>query len=216
MQYGQKVKELVEELKRAEGGADLPAYNDNAVQGALQDFALHEQALQDQVQISRSETTADEVKHQLRPSLLLQKSACDRNKRGLLMYHMKRLERIQELFHWQSNSIGEASLDLKSLNPAEVDFLKSYKELVSKYTSAAIPELADLRSCSGKPPVPHDRVLTRVVDDTPFGTGPIVLESGQTVTFTKGSTYFLLHADVEEYIRTGALQPLSSEEMQTS
>jgi hypothetical protein len=215
MQYGQNVRELVQELKRSEGGIDLPAYNDNAVQGAIQDFQLHEQALQDQVAVAMKPTTSDEVKRQLRPSLLLQKTACDRTKRGLLMYHMSRLDRIKELYYWQSNNVAEASVaDHKNLNPAETEFLKSYKTMVSNYTSnMAIADLGDLRRYAGRsPPIPHDRVLCRVVDDTPFA-GPMVLESGHTVTFTKGSTYHLLHADVEEYIRSGALQLLTSEEL---
>jgi hypothetical protein len=228
MQYGQNVRELVQELKRSQGiGTDLPAYNDNAVQGALQDFQLHEQALQDQVAMAMKGTTSDDVKRQLRPSLLLQKTACDRTKRGLLMYHMVRLDRIKELYQWQGhNIISEASATTtttssrsteqqgKNLNPAEAAFLKSYQELVARYTAVALPELlADLRSYADRPPiVPHDRILCRVVDETPFTMGPIVLESGQTVTFTKGSTYFLLHADVEEYIRSGALLLLESEE----
>jgi hypothetical protein len=238
MQYGQNVRELVQELKRSEGaagttadGGGMPAYNDTAVQGALQDFQLHEQALQDQVAIAMKSTTSDDVKRQMRPSLLLQKTACDRTKRGLLMYHMVRLERLKELYHWQSHNVvasssGSSSTDQnddnnnkKNLNPAEIQFLQDYRQLVARYTEQALPDglLVDLRSYSGRPPiVPRDRVLCRVVDETPFDGGPICLESGQTVTFTKGSTYFLLHADVEEYIRSGALQLLDSEEQMLS
>lgn len=237
MQYGQNVRELVQELKRSEGAAaagttadgGMPAYNDTAVQGALQDFQLHEQALQDQVAIAMKATTSDDVKRQMRPSLLLQKTACDRTKRGLLMYHMVRLERLKELYHWQSHNVVTSSSgsssndqndnDKKNLNPAETQFLHDYRQLVARYTAHALPDglLVDLRSYAGQPPiVPRDRVLCRVVDETPFDGGPICLESGQTVTFTKGSTYFLLHADVEEYIRSGTLQLLDSEEQQLS
>jgi hypothetical protein len=98
----------------------------------------------------------------------------------------------------------------------------------------------DLRTYAVMPPLTIDRIVVRVVDDASFIINnnnsdinlndsdvnnssstaavqvpvvePIVLESGQTVTFTKGSTHYLLYSDVESYIRSGIVQIVHTEE----
>jgi hypothetical protein len=243
MNYGHHVRDLLLELKRSEdtGGNSmdvaLPAYNDIAVRNALQDFHLHVQALQEQVEAaalaSGDSNATGKPSLSVRPSILLQNAACQRNKRGLLAYHWIRLQRIQELFYWQGNQhhdgtilnpssrLNEEDPDssfgnntaLQPLCPAEVDFLARYHTMVTQYTArVGIPEISDLRAHCTLPPMTVDRVLCRVVDATPFGDGSIVLESGQCVNFTLGSTHFLIYSDCEEYIRSGALQILETEE----
>jgi hypothetical protein len=250
MIYGHHVRDLLLELKRSEDGATsdsatsstaaVPSYNDAVVTLALQDFKLHEQALQDQVQAASTAAAAaaaaaaagsgsgsassNKVSLEVRPSMLLHKAACERHKRGLLAYHTIRLQRIQELYYWQHGETAttdgaDHSMDgagdlnpYKNLCPAEADFLSTYQEIVARYTAAAMPEITDLRAHCTAPPLTVDRVLCRVVDDTPFAAGPIVLESGQTVHLTAGSTHYLIYADCEEYVRSGALQLLDTEE----
>lgn len=252
MNYGHHVRDLLLELKRSEDGVtvdattatnSVPAYNDAAVAAALQDFKLHVQALQDQVEAasasssSGSTTTTSSSKGNkpsiaVRPSILLQNAACQRNKRGLLAYHWVRLQRMQELYYWQSREGavvadeedcakagtggGGAVQQKKNLCPAEADFLHDYQAMIARYTAAALPPelIADLRAHCTAPPLTVDRVLCRVVDETPFAAGPIVLESGQTVNLTGGSTHYLIYADCEEYIRSGALQLLETEEQE--
>lgn len=208
MNYGHHVRDLLLELKRSDGPADaestLPAYNDVGVAAALQDFKLHVQALQDQVEANND---TDKPPTSVRPSILLQNAACQRNKRGLLAYHWARLQRIQELNYWQSNE------DTKNLSPAEAEFLENYESMIARYTAAALPAVTDLRAHCTKPPLTVDRVVVRVVDDTAFE-GPVVLESGQTVHLTAGSTHYLQYTDCEEYIRSGALKLLETEEQE--
>jgi hypothetical protein len=224
MNYGHHVRDLLLELKRAEDGVTvdaaattLPAYNDVAVTAALQDFKLHVQALQDQVEAAAS-GTSEKPSVAVRPSILLQNAACQRNKRGLLAYHWVRLQRMQELYYWQSReSIADDDGDAvhnKNLCPAEAEFLQEYQAMIARFTAAALPEVTDLRAHCTAPPLTVDRVLCRVVDETPFASGPIVLESGQTVSLTAGSTQFLIYTDCEEYIRSGALQLLETEEQE--
>jgi hypothetical protein len=243
MNYGHHVRDLLLELKRSEdtGGNSmevaLPAYNDISVRNALQDFHLHVQALQEQVEaaaLANGESgTVGKPSLSVRPSILLQNAACQRNKRGLLAYHWIRLQRIQELFYWQGNQHHDASIfnqsirmnedhdsslasiSMKQLCPSEVEFLLRYRSILSKYTdNIGIPEISDLRAHCTLPPITVDRVLCRVADTTPFGgaDGSIVLESGQCVNFTFGSTHYLIYSDCEEYIRSGALQILETEE----
>jgi hypothetical protein len=273
MNYGHHVRELLLELKRSEDGSSManafqsnnvaaaavaiPTYNDNTVSNALQDFKLHVQALQEQVEAaalaassmsgsSNASNTAQTAKPSLtvRPSILLQNAACQRNKRGLLAYHWIRLQRIQELLYWQSNNHrdnnmlnynqnnhnstdGDNDFDdvtstdnvMNHLCPAEIDFLHQYHKIISQYTtSIELPDITDLRAHSAMPPLTVDRVLCRVVDATPFmgdsttTNNTIVLESGQSVNFTLGSTHYLIYSDCEEYVRSGALQLLETEE----
>jgi GINS complex subunit 1 len=220
MNYGSHVRTLLQDLKRTDGGHEdgvsLPAYNDASVQAALQDFKLHVQALQDQVLAAKQ--TSEKPSHNVRPSMMLQNAACQRNKRGLLAYHMVRLQRIQDLYHWQSTD-GTLQDDPETLgrrypnlSPAEAQFLSQYQSIVARYTASAFPEISDLRAHATQPPLAVDRVLCRVVDETPFAGGAVVLESGQTVTLTTGSTHFLLYSDCEEYLRSGALLLLETEE----
>jgi len=224
MNYGHHVRDLLMELKRTDGrgptidaGCTLPAYNDVAVQGALQDFKLHVQALQDQVDSNTNEK--EKMSMNVRPSILLQNAACERNKRGLLTYHWVRLQRLQELHYWQSNDImGQEDAEAlakkhSNLSPQEANFLHEYQGILARYTASALPEVTDLRAHCTAPPLTVDRVQVRVVDDSPFE-GPVVLESGQTATLTTGSVHYLLYADCEEYLRSGALQLLETEEQE--
>lgn len=303
MNYGHHVRDLLLELKRSEealittsasGGTQpeiaklatvaIPSYNDNSVRMAIQDFALHVQALQEQAiaaATAAAATTENEDKTSsrkpslaVRPSIVLQNMACQRNKRGLLLYHVVRMQRIQELLYWQSG-IGSTSSDtlsqaatttmmingddpavenddavasqsnntdslvLQNLCPSEKEFLYNYQQLISNYmieqqlmTDASI---VDLRAHCTVPPITVDRVVCRVIDTTPFlsassggggddnendvdrsinnNNNTIVLESGQCVNFTLGSTHYLIYSDCEEYIRSGALQIVESEEI---
>lgn len=228
MNYGHHVRDLLLELKRTDGmgptstdagGCTLPAYNDVSVQNALQDLKLHVQALIDQVD-ANSGPNKEKPSINVRPSMILQNKAILRNKRGLLAYHWVRLQRLQELHYWQARD-SVATEDAETLaskhphlSPAEAAFLHDYQNLVATYTETAIPEItSDLRAHCGVPPLTVDRVQCRVVDATPFE-GPVVLESGQTVTLQQGSVHYLLYSDCEEYLRSGALQLLETEEQE--
>ena len=88
--------------------------------------------------------------------------------------------------------------------------------------------IVDLRAHCTLPPITVDRIVCRVIDTTPFVSvsdevddendrnsstnNSIVLESGQCVNFTLGSTHYLIYSDCEEYIRCGALQVVEIEE----
>jgi GINS complex subunit 1 len=111
----------------------LTAYNDETVRNCLEDLKLHVQALQDQVQANSGNVapssarrggggggnsqspgaaasaanTSTKPSFAVRPSILLQTAAIQRNKRCLLTYHVARLERIKEHFYWKSQDPEE-------------------------------------------------------------------------------------------------------------
>jgi hypothetical protein len=250
MNYGHHVRDLLLELQRGSvsGGSSsfdspsqriLPCYNDAGVEAALQDMKLHVQALEDQVQANNNNNNNDTTSHEkpslaVRPSILLQNAACQRNKRGLLIYHWVRLQRIQEYYYWQSQPLFPTTSTENPLCPAEMEFIEIYEDIVHRYMDRALTSTTtgrrisvDLRAHGTNPPLPIDRVLVRVMDCSPFGSGDdddetvaataapiVVLESGQTVTFTMGSTHYLAYNDCEQYIRSGALQLLGTEELE--
>jgi hypothetical protein len=118
--------------------------------------------------------------------------------------------------------------------PAEDEFLREYGVLVQKYTQAVGMRPDDLRAHGMCPPAPSDKVQVRVVACPPLtakegaendnddenanpsnaGSRGIVLDSGTSVVFTRGSTHYLLWDDVEEFVRLGYLQVLEGEEQQ--
>lgn len=208
MQYGNHGRDLILELKRTEGNGlteatTLPAYNNVSVRSALQELSLHIQALKDQAEAS-AKLDGDSPDMKLRPSLLLQDAAIQRNKRCLLAYHRVRMDRVKELNYWQSQPPIE-----KNMCPAEIDFLADYEMLIQKYQEK-VGITFDIRSRM-VPPQPFDRAHVRVISDQ-FSNGPIVLESGETPVLLKGSTHNLLYTDIEEYLRSGDLEILPEEE----
>ena len=226
---GQSVVNLLLELKRGSGGdataADsknyvLPAYNDVLVQTCVDEMRGHLLALDDQANaVSRELNKVDnsderqkkkmesKIKRPVAPSMTLQHTAATRNKRCLLTYHVVRLNTIQDMY-WQQGG-QQQSDSSENFSPLEQEFQQGYHELVQKFCNATKVDLHALPT----PPLPQDRVQVRVVRDDVFGAdGTIALESGASVTFTKGSTHYLSYSDVEEYLHQGYLELLEGEE----
>jgi GINS complex protein len=259
MNYGAHGRDLLLELKRSSGqvggrgrcAPSLPAYNDRLVRACLEDLNVHVQALQDQVQAastttssaastssSQQDSSSNKFSNNVRPSLMLQKAAIDRNKRCLLAYHQARCQAIAEAY-WKNADLGSKSINtstgssnngnqsnnnnVSNLSPAEDEFRKRYHEIVQKYTSDLSGEYSgilddDLRSHLHPPVQPVSMVQVRVLKNdnnngNGGGGGPIVLESGQTVHLGRpGALHYLLFSDVESMIRDGSMELLSTEE----
>lgn len=218
---GHSARNLLLELKRGSGSdatsSDsknyvLPAYNGVLVQTCLDELNGHIQDMEDQV-AAVTQQASGKPPLSVRPSLLLHQAAVQRHKRCLLTYHQVRLNSIQEMY-WQQGGAsfdnGTASVD-ENLSPLEHEFQKEYHRLIQKYSDAVDLDFHSLPT----PPLPQDRVQVRVVRDDVFGSdGTIALESGASVTFTKGSTHYLSYSDVEEFLQLGYLQLLEAEEQE--
>ena len=211
MNYGNYGRDLLLELKRSEGTAELPAYNDATVTACLEDLALHVQALQDIVTAAAA-SSSQKVSQEVKPSLMLQEAAIRRNKRCLLTYHWVRLQRLQKQQQQtqteDSSSIAGITTPDKDqhLAPAEQEFLREYRQLQETY-AMGLP-VDGIKSSF--PPLNVDRVLVRVVEE--IGSGTIVLGSGQAVHFVPGATQYLLWTDVEDWVRAGKLVLMQGEE----
>ena len=207
MNYGHRGRDLLLELKRARANdhkssaSVVPPYNDRLVRECLQDLQLHVQALQDQVDAQGGEKVSVNV----RPSLVLQNAAIGRNKRCLLAYHKIRTDRLMAAY-WDNSFTDDAKTNL---SPAEEEFYSSYEQLCLDYASMLRLPNPDLRSYGNHPPQPLSKVQVQVMRSSD---GPIVLESGMTVTFQKGAVHYLGFSDVEGLLRDGTLELLSTEE----
>lgn len=221
MNYGNYGRDLLLELHRSEETTDLPVYNDTAVTACLQDLKLHVNALQDQVSAAQAMSNNDNGEkkkspREIRPSILLQDAAIRRNKRCLLTYHWVRIQRLQQAYFWR---VDQKAANSSVLATTEKEFLEEYESLQADYLDQAFasfdaPPLDDLRAHATVPPVNSDRVLVRVMDFDE--SEPIVLASGQSVSFVNGETLFIKWSDVEQFVRQGKLQLLQGEEHSSS
>eukprot|EP00979_Chaetoceros_neogracilis_P015515 scaffold6044_cov237-Chaetoceros_neogracile.AAC.1 len=201
MNYGQRAKELLLDLKRSDF---MPPYNDETVRAALSEINLHFDELHDQAVASRrANPGSDNIPLNSRPALILHDASIRRNKRCLLAYHAYRLEKLKRL-RW--DTAAALPSHIKSLlSEAEVDFYMDYDKLVSRFNEG----LGGLDLNSNLQPPEEDLIEVRVVK---AGLGTIVTDYGGEVSLELGTTHFLSRGDVEHLIRQGALQQLDGEE----
>mmetsp|Transcript_14928 Transcript_14928/g.21869 ORF Transcript_14928/g.21869 Transcript_14928/m.21869 type:complete len:202 (-) Transcript_14928:99-704(-) len=199
MNYGQKGKELLLDLKRSDF---IPPYNDETVRATLDEINLHFDELSDQFQAS-VEAHTGEMPDEARPSFILHDAAIRRNKRCLLAYHAYRMEKLKRL-RWDTAAALPPHVR-SLLSEAEVDFYTGYDQLVSNYNSS----LGGLDLNANLQPPEEDLIEVRVVKD---GLGTIVTDTCGEISLDLGTTHFLSRGDVEHLIRQGALQQLDGEE----
>ena len=202
MNYGQRSRELLLELKRSDF---IPPYNDETVRATFSEISLHFDELNDQVEASTKAQTksTDKIPVSSRAALILHDEAIRRNKRCLLAYHAYRIEKLKRL-RW--DTAAALPPHVKSLlSEAEIDFYLAYDKLVSTFNS----KLGGLDLNSNLQPPEEDLIEVRVVKS---GLGTIVTDYMGEISLELGTTHFLNRGDVEHLIRSGALQQLDGEE----
>lgn len=200
MNYGQRGKELLLDLKRSDF---IPVYNEAEVRASLDEISNHFDALNHQMNASREYAQDGKPPIESRPSLLLHAASVKRNKRILLAYHNYRAEKLKKL-RW--DTAAALPSDIRSLlSEAEVDFYTNYDSLVSNYNE----KLCGLDLNSNLQPPEEDLVEVRVVKG---GLGTIVTDYWGEVSLDLGTTHFLSRCDVEHLIRQGSLKQLDGEE----
>jgi GINS complex subunit 1 len=201
MNYGQRAKELLLDLKRSDF---IPPYNHEAVRATISEISLHFDEMSHVADVARRAASVDDkAPFEFRPSLLLHDEAIKRNKRCLLAYHVHRIEKLKRL-RW--DTAAALPSHVKSLlSEAEVDFYKEYDKLISRFNEG----LGGLDLNSNFQPPEEDLIEVRVIKS---GLGTIVTEYGE-VLLELGTTHFLSRTDVEHLIRQGALQQIDGEEI---
>lgn len=215
----------------------LPTYNVKLVRKCLDDLENSVQRLSEEVQAATmmDNSTTKKPSMASRPSILWHHACIQRQKRCLLAYHKHRLEGIKAMALFEANDAttnagGSAS---KLTNAAEMDFFESYQQLREDYYQQALgmdlattlmssSSLSAAGHALGSPPASQHSIQVRciaeasadVVDGNEDGVvgGPVVLESGRSITFTKGSLYYLPRSDVVEFIQQGILEVVEGEE----
>merc|ERR1740136_241349 len=194
MNYGQKGKELILDLKRSDW---LPPYNDETVRSTLSEISLHFDELNDQVHASRTakETIADPADRPTTDAL------------GGTPSMPSRPARLKALRWDTSASLPPHVRAL--LSEAEVDFYAGYDKLVSVYNAGLSVAVGDgngegsdtvipLDLNANLQPPEEDLIEVRVVQG---GLGTIVTERWGEVSLELGTTHFLSRGDVEHLIR---------------
>jgi len=232
MNYGQRAKELISELKRSDW---LPPYNDDNVKAILAEIQCHfeevndlakaldkttatssldsnipndEENQQQQQQRTSSSSVvaaAQEKAHKsFQPVMLLHEAAILRNKRCLLAYHQYRLDKLKQL-RWETSAVLPPHVRTL-VSESEQDFYMDYDKLISTYNEA-LSSCVDINA--NLQPPEEDSVMIRVVKQ---GLGTIETESWGEVTLDVGTTHFLPRAEVEHLLRQGYLEQLDGEE----
>lgn len=199
MNYGQRAKDLLLDLKRSDF---IPPYNQETVRAALSEISLHFEEMDKLAEVVRR-ANSERLDVEFRPTLILHDAAIRRNKRCLLAYHVHRLEKLKRL-RWDTDSALPAHVR-SLLNEAEIDFYTEYDKLISGFND----KLGILNLNSNFQPPEEDLVEVRVIKS---GLGTIVTEYGE-VSLELGTTHFLSRGDVEHLIRQGALQQIDGEEI---
>lgn len=206
MNYGQRARELLLDLKRSDW---LPSYNEEGVRATLQEINSHTEELTILVRAANRNNSDDGASSgpavENRPSLILHDASIRRNKRCLLAYHAYRIDKLRTL-RWETS--GTLPPAMKSvLSEAEVDFLNEYDKLASRHALSG--PMAGLDWNADQNPPEENFIQVRVVRS---GLGKIETEMCGTVDLEVGSMHYLPRGDVEPFIRSGALVQLSGEE----
>ena len=177
-----------------------------------------------------------------KPSILLHDSIVRRHKRCLLAYHVHRAQALQRSVVLESmttggggGGIGASSSSFSHLtqNAPELDFCHAYDQLQRRYWQALFPDDDDndndeeddnvpstnLKNIYGSsaslwiPPPSSSTGGNNIQVRCLIDQGPVVLDSGRSITLTKGSVFYLPKSDVMEWLHNGTLQVLEGEEV---
>lgn len=189
MNYCQRGREIVADLKRAEW---LPRYEEEGIRIVLQEC----NTLWDKVIQVRSHAQTDATK----VSQVFHSQCVLRNKKYIESYILYRMNKIKEL-RWQTGAVlPEATVRAETLSVAEADYFTNYNKLLNDYCDAVD---FDLTTCI-EPPKDY-KIMVRVLKDY----GEILVENGM-LRLIKGGTHYLRRTDVEDLIRQGVVEHISS------
>jgi hypothetical protein len=217
-----------------------PPYHLKLVRQCLEDLQDSFRQLSDQVAASTSTSTStssddsatnnnnnnntNKPSMASRPSMLYHHACIQRHKRCLLTYHKHRLAGFQTAVQQQQQQQQQASNSNEgstqsssqqwSTNAAELDFVQAYQELRQQYVAAVLPDYFSApASFRADTPPPASSLANAVQVRCAKSLGQVVLDSGRSVTLTKGSILYLPRADVLEFLQDGTLALLEGEEV---
>lgn len=198
--FGDQAMALINEARRSIATGTLSKYNDPLVREVCREMRGLDQDL------SRTTTPYEIEGSQVPEGVMAAASfyhvALRRNKRCLLAYQNHRLEKLRELYWGAAGSLAHLLGDQETrsrLSPHEVDFLRSYNEIVQEYR-ADFEDVLDIVGDVTAPPKELN-VVVRVVKDC----GTIQTELGP-IDFQRGQRFMVRRSDIEQLITQGFLE----------
>lgn len=189
--FGEKVLELLRELKRTREGK-LPPYNEDAVRQILEEMT----SLFEQNQLEVRATTDGE--EGLFAGIQLRHACLERNQRCLLAYVHNRMSRIKD-YRWEVGSVLPVDFKL-NLCDQELQWFNRYNRSLASYMRSLGGTGFDLTQYTKPPKSLYIEV--RSLEDY----GDFETEDGVVVQLTKNSQHYLLRSQCEHLIRQGILE----------
>lgn len=191
---------LVNEARRSNAAGTLAKYDDLLVREVCREMRMLDTDLS---HVTRGyEIEGSQVPEGVMAAASFYHVALRRNKRCVLAYQNNRLEKLRELYWGAAGSLahllGDQELRSK-LSPHEVDFLRSYNEIVQEYR-VDFEDVLDVVGDVTTPPKELN-VVVRVVRDC----GTIQTELGP-IDFQRGQRFMVRRSDIEQLITQGFLE----------
>ncbi|CAG5104748.1 Oidioi.mRNA.OKI2018_I69.chr1.g1502.t1.cds [Oikopleura dioica] len=202
---GELAAELIRDLARAKDS--LPAYDDTAVREIVDEsIALSNKNREDISSTAMNQLIQDSAdlndvtpkERSTYTNVCLRAAGIERNKRCLIAYHMKRLEKIREI-RWQGGPVIPDHLR-SNLSASERTYSHKYNRALAKLMRGS----GDLDFTQIQTPPKSLYVEVTCVEDV----GDVELENGDRITLEKNSRYFLPRANVEPLVRQGLLKEI--------
>ncbi|PVG01619.1 putative PSF1-part of GINS, replication multi protein complex [Serendipita vermifera] len=198
--FGDQAMALVNEARRSIAAGTLSKYNDPLVREVCREMRMLDRDLSNIT--SAYEMDGSQVPDGIMAAASFYHIALRRNKRCALAYQNHRLDKLRELYWGAAGSLAHLLGDQEArsrLSPHEVDFLRSYNEIVQEYRSD-FEDVLDIIGDVSAPPKELN-VVVRVVKDC----GTIQTELGP-IDFQKGQRFMVRRADIEQLITQGFLE----------
>jgi GINS complex subunit 1 len=198
--FGDQAMALVNEARRSNAAGTLVKYNDPLVRAVCREMRMLDTDLSRVT--AEYEIEGSQVPEGVMAAASFYHVALRRNKRCVLAYQNNRLEKLRELYWGAAGSLahllGDQELRSK-LSPHEVDFLRSYNEIVQEYR-VDFEDVLDVVGDVTMPPKELN-VVVRVVRDC----GTIQTELGP-IDFQRGQRFMVRRSDIEQLITQGFLE----------
>ncbi|CAM9627611.1 unnamed protein product [Heterosigma akashiwo] len=193
MSFGQKGRELLQELQRSDW---LPPYNDDGVREVLQECGAAWDELYVEL-FAEGRRSPQDLPDAARAAAVCLAARLRRGKRALLLYHQARAAKVRRL-RWEAGPAVPAPL-APLLGGGEAALAAGYDRLLTAYFRAAG---LDLAADPGPPRELHAEV--RALGDH----GAVALEHGGEVRLERGATHLLRREDADALVRRGLAEQL--------
>lgn len=190
--YGEEAVKLLKELKNRK---TLAPFNDRVTRHVIEETnTLYTEMKNTGEQLGR-EGRGDEVRSRI--SIVVNLTACKRNKQCLLAYLRSRLEQVCD-YRWEVGAVLPPELK-ENLSVAELDYFRTYNKMVASYMASIGVDL----SLDMEPP----KTLIIKVKWVAEQDGTIETQN-ESLRMRKNAVTYVRRSDVEHLINQGIVEHL--------